>query len=179
VERKQDNTKCTALARRDAMRSAAHGLTAREAGRHSFITPADKPTPQVFISYSQHDRAVAQALASFLADRGIECWWDREILSGEDFACAIETALRAAQAVIVIWSDTAVVKEYVRNEATYARNQDKLITLHLREFDKDRIPIGFILRQSECVENRTRLIQSLARFGIHPRTATGCAGGSS
>jgi len=123
---------------------------------------------EVFISYSQDDRATAGVLAQFLAARGIEAWWDREILSGQDFARSIEEALRAARAAIVIWSDSAVRKEYVLNEATYARNHDKLITVHVAKFDTDKIPLGFILRQSECVDDRARLIQALARFGIRP-----------
>src|SRR5262249_10500718 len=124
------NNGAGARARRDAMRSAAHGpawtaraLAARDRGA------------MVFISYAQHDRAVARALAGFLAEQGIAAWWDRDILSGEDFTCAIERALRAARATIVIWSDSSVSKEYVRNEATYARDADKLITVHVPAFD--------------------------------------------
>jgi hypothetical protein len=163
VDTKQDNAKCTALARRNAMRSAAHGLASWR-GRLQEAQAA-----QVFISYAQHDRAIAQSLAAFLAEKGIASWWDREILSGEDFTCAIETALRAAQAAIVIWSDASISKEYVRNEATYARNQDKLVTVHVPAFDKEKIPIGFMLRQTECVDDRQRLLQALGRFGIHSR----------
>ena len=73
----------------------------------------------------------------------------------------------------MIWSATAVSKEYVRNEATYARNTDKLITVHVAGFDENLIPVGFILRQSEDVHDRERLLQSLARFGVHPRTRNG------
>jgi TIR domain len=171
VESKQDNAKSTALARRNAMRLAAHGLAwaAAEVGNAPRDPLQDAKAAQVFISYSQDERAIAQSLAAFLAQNGIASWWDREILSGEDFTCAIETALRAAVAAIVIWSDTSVSKEYVRNEATYARNRGKLITVHVPAFDKEKIPIGFILRQSECVEDRPRLMQALARFGIVPR----------
>ena len=166
MERKHD-VRCSALLRRDAMRSAAHGL-ARAPRAPSDGALRDDWAP-VFISYAQRDRAIVRALAGFLSERGIKSWWDREILSGEDFTCAIETALRAARAVIVLWSNASVTKEYVRNEATYARDQGKLITVHVAEFDKNRIPIGFILRQSECVDDRARLIEALARFSIRPR----------
>jgi hypothetical protein len=154
-----------AYARREVMRSAAHGQAWRE---HAAAAPVRKAA-RVFISYAQQDRSVARALAAFLVGEGIECWWDREIQSGEDFTCAIETALVASDAVVVIWSEVSVGKEYVRNEATYARNRGKLITVHVPGFDKEKIPIGFILRQSECVADRVRLIEALGRFEIYPR----------
>jgi hypothetical protein len=154
-----------AHARREVIRSAAHGQAWRE---HAAAVPVRK-TARVFISYAQQDRPVARALAAFLSGEGIECWWDREIVSGEDFTCAIETALVASDAVVVIWSEASVGKEYVRNEATYARNRGKLITVHVPGFDKEKIPIGFILRQSESLTDRVRLFEALARFDIHPR----------
>jgi hypothetical protein len=161
---KLGKTGSAAHARRDALRTAAHGQAWRQG---SAAVPVRKAAP-VFISYAQEDRPVARSLATFLAGQGIASWWDREILSGEDFTCAIETALGASDAAIVIWSDISVAKEYVRNEATYARNRGKLITVHVPGFDKERIPIGFLLRQSECVAERERLIEALGRFGIHP-----------
>jgi hypothetical protein len=160
---KLGKTGSAANARREALRSAAHGRAWRQGAAPNSMAAT------VFISYAQEDRPVARALATFLASQGIASWWDREILSGEDFTCAIEAALAASNAAIVIWSDISVAKEYVRNEATYARNRGKLITVHVPGFDKERIPIGFLLRQSECVADRERLINALGRFGIHPR----------
>lgn len=170
---KHDNAKSAAIARRDAMREAARSSApaARTSPQRSGVAWEPARKPQVFIAYSQHDRAVAEALASYLEGVGIEAWSDRKIKSGQNFSLAIETALELVQAVIVIWSDTAVKSEFVLNEANFALDPDKLITVHVQGFDKRKIPIGFRLRQSEGVEDRERLIQSLGRFGVHPDAA--------
>ncbi|MGO9743867.1 MAG: TIR domain-containing protein [Roseiarcus sp.] len=33
----------------------------------------------VFISYSKHDRAIAEALADYLRAEGFDVWWDYEV----------------------------------------------------------------------------------------------------
>ena len=49
--------------------------------------------PDVFISYSKTDRAIAEALADDLRDRGVEVWWDYQLYAGDDFHDAILAAL--------------------------------------------------------------------------------------
>ncbi len=53
-------------------------------------------------------------------------WWDNDLRSGETFDDAIETALRSARAVIVLWSPASVTSRWVRAEATTA---DRLATI--------------------------------------------------
>ena len=62
----------------------------------------------VFISYSSKNRAVAKKLAKLLREHGIDPWWDYELLGGQDFRVQIEAQIRAATAVVVIWSAMAV-----------------------------------------------------------------------
>ena len=60
-------------------------------------------TPDVFLSYSHDDRAAAQRFAMALEADGLEVWWDNAIRSGDAFDEKIETALRQAKAVVVLW----------------------------------------------------------------------------
>ena len=39
----------------------------------------------VFISYSQKDRAIAKNLAEKLTGKGLTVWWDTELVGGEKF----------------------------------------------------------------------------------------------
>jgi hypothetical protein len=102
-------------------------------------------------------------------------WWDIEIRSGENFGRVIRDALRAAKVVIVIWSDASAVSDYLLDEATFARDAGKLITTHLPGFDTANIPFGFGRLQSERVDDRARLMRSLARFGVNLKNGHGCA----
>ena len=46
----------------------------------------------VFISYSQKDRDVAQGLADFLDDCGYDIWWDYELVGACGFATRSRTS---------------------------------------------------------------------------------------
>jgi TIR domain len=124
--------------------------------------------PEVFISYSQQDRAVAQALATALTALGIKVWWDVELYAGEDFHDAILEALNAAKAVVVIWSKPATASRWVRGEADHAAAQGKLIPLHVPDFERQFLPIPFRGFHTEHVNNMPLLLRSLQRYGVKP-----------
>ena len=81
----------------------------------------------VFISYSRADQAQAKDLARYLNSLGYKVWWDTELLGSDDFNDVIYAALSKAKAAIVIWSKTAVRSHFVRDEARFALQNDKLI----------------------------------------------------
>ena len=91
-------------------------------------------------------------------------WWDYELLGGQDFRSHIEAQLRAATAVVVIWSPTAVTSRFVIEEADMALDEGKLVTTHVYGFDVKLIPFGFRQLQSIPVGQRQRLVRSLERF---------------
>ena len=68
----------------------------------------------IFVSYSKADRGKAEEIAAALEQQGYSVWWDRRILPGETFDTVIEAELDAASCVIVLWSRTSVVSEWVR-----------------------------------------------------------------
>ncbi|WP_418319967.1 TIR domain-containing protein [Piscinibacter sakaiensis] len=95
---------------------------------------------EIFISYSRDDRDTAHALAVALEAAGLAVWWDRELTGGGDFAAEIERHLIAAPLVIVLWSHTSVQSDFVRDEASRARDQRKLLPVRIADVP---LPLGF------------------------------------
>ena len=81
----------------------------------------------IFISYKREDQATARKLADALEKESWSVWWDPKLRAGEHFDDVIEKALSEARCVIVMWSDRAVQSRYVRDEATYALDREKLV----------------------------------------------------
>src|SRR5262245_59182221 len=80
----------------------------------------------IFISYNRVDEATARKVADALGAEGWTVWWDPKLRAGERFDDVIEKALDDARCVIVMWSNRSVQSQYVRDEATYALDQNKL-----------------------------------------------------
>ncbi len=94
-----------------------------------------------FISYSRDDRALAERVAKALSARGHSVWWDRDIKGGDDFRATISRELRAADVVVVIWSESSVESSFVCDEADRANKAKKLVPI---AFSWDfEIPMGF------------------------------------
>src|SRR5262245_5246356 len=81
----------------------------------------------IFISYKREEPQIARKLADALESEGWTVWWDPKLRAGERFDDVIEKALNEAKCVIVIWSERSVQSRYVRDEATYALEKDKLV----------------------------------------------------
>ena len=58
---------------------------------------------------------------------GFNVWWDAVLRSGQTFDEVIEEQLRAAKAVVVLWSPRSVTSRWVRAEATLADRGNKLV----------------------------------------------------
>jgi len=96
----------------------------------------------VFISYSREDRSHARRFAERFTEEGLAVWWDAALHSGETFDEVIETALKTAKAVVVLWSPRSVASRWVRAEATLADRQNKLVPVTIEACDR---PIIFEL----------------------------------
>jgi hypothetical protein len=81
----------------------------------------------IFISYKREEQATARKLANALESKGWTVWWDPKLRAGEHFDDVIEKALNEAKCVVVMWSELSVQSRYVRDEATYALDHDKLV----------------------------------------------------
>lgn len=94
----------------------------------------------IFISYSGTDKSNVQLLAALLEEQGWSVWWDRQIPAGQRFDTVIETEIANCYCVIVIWTRRSVVSEWVKNEASEASQQGKLVPVMLEEV---QLPLAF------------------------------------
>src|SRR3954467_8946667 len=95
----------------------------------------------IFISYATVDRPFARRLADALEAHGWSVWWDhRSLRGGQHFDRVIEEAIRDARVVVVIWSKVSVESGWVRDEATHALNENKLVSLRI---DRAILPLRF------------------------------------
>jgi adenylate cyclase len=102
---------------------------------------------KVFLSYAREDSDAAKELADAVGRAGHEVWWDQQIQGGSRFSRAIDQALKDAEAVIVLWSDTSVESAWVQDEAAEGRDSGRLVPVLL---DSCKPPLGF--RQFQSVD---------------------------
>ena len=101
----------------------------------------------VFISYARSTARQAQGMADTLRAMGFSVWRDDELPPHRDYADVIEERLRAAKAVLVVWSAEAVKSQWVRAEANVAREQGNLVQLRV---DGSGLPLPF--DQVQCAD---------------------------
>ena len=89
-------------------------------------------------------------MVSALEANGFSVWWDLNIAGGHHFAKDIERELRAAKAVIVAWTSNALDSHWVLDEASYARDEGKLVPISL---ENTLPPFGF--RQIQSIDFST------------------------
>lgn len=106
----------------------------------------------IFISYCRDDRPAAQHFAACLAQEGFSVWWDAVLRSGQTFDEVIEKELRAAKAVVVLWSPRSVSSRWVRAEATLADRSDKLVPVIIEPCN---LPIIFELTHAASLGDWT------------------------
>jgi TIR domain/Protein of unknown function (DUF1566) len=95
----------------------------------------------IFVSYSQSDRAKARMLADALQREGWSVWWDPKIPPGRTFDEVIEQELKRAKCVIVLWSKTSVTSRWVKVEAAEGNRRSILIPARIQ--DDVEIPLEF------------------------------------
>jgi tetratricopeptide (TPR) repeat protein len=100
----------------------------------------------IFISYASEDRGRVRPLAEALQERGFNVWWDRSLAAGQDYTAIIEKELKAAKAVIVVWTQSSTASTFVRDEAGRARDEGRLVPVML---DSVQLPLGFGAFQAE------------------------------
>jgi TIR domain/Sulfatase-modifying factor enzyme 1 len=137
---------------------------------------SENTTSDIFISYKREEQAIARKLANALDSEGWNVWWDPKLRAGEHFDDVIEKALNEAKCVIVMWSKLSVQSRYVRDEATYALDQEKLVPV-----ESVKLPFRFrgvhTLRLlgwdgSKDVPEFRRLVEDIVTI-VGPRVAEG------
>jgi hypothetical protein len=94
----------------------------------------------IFLSYTEKDRAQAARLATMLESVGWTVWWDRRIPAGDTWRNVLEKALTNTRCMIVLWSAHSIESEWVYEEATEGRRLGKLVPVMIEAV---RPPAGF------------------------------------
>jgi tetratricopeptide (TPR) repeat protein len=102
---------------------------------------------RVFLSYDREDGTKARSIAQAFERAGHFVWWDRHIKGGAKYSREIDKALKAADAVVVLWSERAVESDWVRDEAAVGRDSGRLVPVSL---DRSEPPLGF--RQYQTID---------------------------
>ncbi|WP_310497207.1 TIR domain-containing protein [Sandarakinorhabdus sp.] len=106
----------------------------------------------IFLSYNREDQRQAKLFADAFAAAGLSVWWDTALRSGEAYDEVTEAALRAAKAVVVLWSPRSVVSRWVRAEATIADRCKTLVPVTIEPCER---PIMFELTQTADLSHWT------------------------
>src|SRR5438067_1751252 len=101
----------------------------------------------VFLSYDRDDGDKARPIATALEKAGHSVWWDLHVRGGAQFSKFIEEALKAADAVVVLWSKDSVDSAWVRDEAAAGRDSGRLVPATI---DGTEAPLGF--RQFQTID---------------------------
>src|SRR6185312_5459879 len=101
----------------------------------------------IFISYARSTEGQARQIAEALRALGYGVWRDDELPAHRAYADVIDERLRAAKAVVVVWSADAARSEWVRSEAERARGERKLVQLTV---DGAKLPMPF--DQIQCAD---------------------------
>jgi tetratricopeptide (TPR) repeat protein len=101
----------------------------------------------VFLSYDRDDSDRARHFARALERAGHQVWWDLHVRGGAQFSKVIEEALKAADAVVVLWSANSIESAWVRDEAAAGRDSGRLVPVTI---DGTLAPLGF--RQFQMID---------------------------
>ncbi|HZZ37008.1 MAG TPA: TIR domain-containing protein [Caulobacteraceae bacterium] len=102
---------------------------------------------EVFVSYARSTEAQADSIAQALNSLGYEVWRDDKLPAHRPYSDVIDERLKAAKAVLVIWSKDAAASQWVRAEADVARLAGKLVQVAI---DRTMPPLPF--NQIHCVD---------------------------
>ncbi len=82
----------------------------------------------VFISYSQKDKIIADTICSLLEGSGLKCWMaPRDIVAGSDWSSCIVEAITTTKVFVLIFSEESNKSEHVKREVELAIDEAKII----------------------------------------------------
>jgi TIR domain len=94
----------------------------------------------VFLSYSHKDTDLVRDLVKFVEAEGFSVWWDHTIPPGKTWDDVIARGIRDAKACVIIWSPDSVISDWVKEEATLAKEGGKYLPIQV---GTDQPPMGF------------------------------------
>jgi TIR domain len=102
------------------------------------VSPCYLPPVQLFVSYAHADREFARKMADRLEAKGHSVWLpEKDLLPGENWARAMDSALSRAEVMVALVSPAAVESEFVSREWQYALGEERfahrLIPIEIKE----------------------------------------------
>jgi hypothetical protein len=94
----------------------------------------------VFLSYSHKDTDIVRDLVKFVEAEGFSVWWDHTIPPGKTWDDVIARGIREAKACVIVWSPDSVVSDWVKEEATLAKEGGKYLPIQV---GTEQPPMGF------------------------------------
>lgn len=85
----------------------------------------------VFISYKREEKERCQRIAAKLKALDLDVWFDARLTTGESFDREIESTIKKAKAVLVLWSPASTESKWVRNEAGIGEERGVLAAIQL------------------------------------------------
>ena len=106
----------------------------------------------IFISYAHEDQPFVMRMVERLQADGFSVWWDHAIPPGKSWDEVIAAGIQNAKACIVVWSKHSIDSEWVKEEATLAREARKYLPVSV---DESLPPMGFRRIQSAHLDQWT------------------------
>lgn len=103
--------------------------------------------PDIFFSYSSHDRERVHAVRDLLVTMGFDVFWDQTVPVGTDWDNWIRRHLQDARCAMVFWSANSIGSDNVRHEASVAKNHGKLVPVMIDPLTAEQFPMGFYALQ--------------------------------
>jgi hypothetical protein len=104
----------------------------------------------VFISYAHEDQTFVRGLVQALEREGLSVWWDHTIPPGKTWDEVIARGIEQAKACIIIWSPHSISSDWVKEEATLAKDGRKYLPVQI---GADQPPVGFRRIQAANLTN--------------------------
>jgi len=93
-----------------------------------------------FISYSRKDIDWVRDMVRSLEAEGFSVHWDRNVPPGKTWDDVLARELQSAKACIVVWSANSVNSDWVKEEATIAKDSGKYLPVQI---GPELPPLGF------------------------------------
>lgn len=120
---------------------------------------------QVFISYSQQDRARVRALVEALEGAGLTVFWDPKLRAGEVYRVVLRSELDAAECVVVVWSGSSVRSDWVIWEASHGKRRKILVPVLIDDLDVLELPPEFSGQHAQRIDvGDDDLAEQMRRF---------------
>ncbi len=94
----------------------------------------------IFLSYAKADRDELLPLVKALEDKGWNIFWDRKIPIGKTWHGVLAAEIEACKCMLVVWSNSSVQSEWVREEAQIGKDRQIIFPVSL---DGSLPPLGF------------------------------------